>query len=346
MNRIAAVATTTALLIVGLAFGGRPVTLAAAAGDGIHLSTTTLTPGSTVVISGTGWNPGTSVDAVLCGADAVDGSADCASTTTDTMVATQKGLFWTEMTPVVPPKPCPCVILFTGATTTFTQRVPVTVAGATSAPVPTAAPVAGVSVSEVHVTGSTTLESSLGASALRRLSLRITDVGSTTVTPVLVGRWGTGTDPRNVVRMPSVGALGPGQSRVVTVPFRLGAFSVGTYDVRVDVQLLQSPHVVTVTSSTTQWPIGLFVLACLVMLSLVSTVILLRRRRHARLLDTGSPPGATPTEPPSENGQAAHAEPVPPPRGAPDLAPSTPPYGNPAVSAGAETGPSTWRTIS
>jgi hypothetical protein len=177
------------------------------------------------------------------------------------------------------------VVEVTGTTGGYTESIPVQVVGASTAPVPPApssVPPA-IRVSDLRVLGKATLASSLGGEAPRTLELRIDNLENEPVTVVLIGRWGSGGDPQNAISMPAIGALSAGKSEEVKVPFDLGALSVGHFSVQVKVQLVGFGRVITVSSSTAQWPVALFACAVLVLLLLVLVVLLaVRSRRRAR----------------------------------------------------------------
>lgn len=265
---------------------GGPTLGAGAAGPvpQLELSSTTLVPGETVVISGQDWPTFQSVVATICGADAVSGTADCAVTDTATMVATHNGLLYSRLVVVVPPQPCPCVVLLTSTNTGLTSMIPVHIQGVATVPVHRLAPSFGKTlvITRLQVTGSWTVAASLGAPASRTVSFDLHNPGKTPVTPVLVGRWGSGIDPSNVITMPKMRPIGPGQTRSVVAKFNLRAFSMGDYNIKVQVQVVARPHVLTEWSTTTQWPIALFICLALLLVLLILLVRLALGRRHAK----------------------------------------------------------------
>ena len=250
----------------------------------LQLSTYTIVPGQTVTVTGTGWPVRQSVDATVCGADATSGTADSAVTATATMVATARGLLWAQFTPVLPPQPCPCVVLVTSTNSTYSETIPVEVVGARTEPVHGIAPSSSpqVRLSGLRVVGGATVASWFGGAAPRTLELRITNPGDRPVTPVLVGRWGRGSDPENVIRMPTVRSLGAGQSTEIRARFALGAISVGAYAVQVQVQQVGRPGAIVVSSSTSQWPMGLFAWGLVLLVLLIAILMAATRRRRRR----------------------------------------------------------------
>ncbi len=257
---------------------------AAGSAPTVALSTTTLVPGQTVVLSGSHWPDFDSVVATLCGSDAVSGTADCAVTETATMVATHRGLLWSHIAVEVPPQPCPCVLYVTSATSAFSEKIPVKIQGAPSAPVRTLTPSRKDTpvISDLAVSSSWSLASSFGAPATKTVTLRLENPGQTTITPVLVGRWGSGQDTPYVITMPRLRPLGPGRAVTVRTNFQLKAFAIGTYRVAVSVQSVGLAHEVSASASTTQWPVALFVCLGLLAGLVVWVALAARRRRRAR----------------------------------------------------------------
>ncbi len=292
---LALAAAVSVSALAGLA--GAPAAQAKVA-PSIQLSTTNLVPGQTVVISGTGWPVLTSVVATLCGADAVSGTSDCAVTETATMVATHHGLLYSRFPVVVPPAPCPCVMLITSVTSNFTEMIPVTVFGQRSAPVRRLppSPFDKPRITRLAVSASTSVGSVFGAPAPRTLTVGLDNSGRTTVAPVLVGRWGRSGDATTVIKMPKLRPLKPGQRVTVAVPFDLGALAVGTYEVHVEVQLVGLPTSLSETTTTSQWPIALFIAVGLLVLWLVVGIVRRRRRREDEATPNASGLAALPVK--------------------------------------------------
>ncbi len=249
----------------------------------LQLSTTVLVPGHTLVITGSGWPDDAALSAMICGADAVSGSADCAVTSTAAMGVSSSGVVWSRISAEIPPAPCPCVVLVTGTTFTYTDKIPVKVVGAATAPVHRAKPSVPptVRISDLEVVGRPTLVSLFGGPAPRTLEFHLRNLWDQPVTPVLLGRWGDGKDLPNVIKKPRVRTLGPDQSLDVKVPFSLPALSIGSYTVAVQVQLVGYPQEFSATTTTSQWPIALFVCCLLLLLLLVYLYVKTRRRKKA-----------------------------------------------------------------
>ena len=191
------------------------------------------------------------------------------------------------MTPALPPKPCPCVILISGVTSQYTKKIPVTVVGETTAPVPQPAPATvepKFQVVNLHVAGGVTLASAFGGAAPRTVEFQVSNVGTLTETPVLVGRWGTGNKINNVIKMPTLQEVAAGKSVAVRAHFSLPALSMGSYTVKVFVQVVGFHNVASDSATTSTWPFALFI-ALLVLLELlllaITKIVRTRRRRAA-----------------------------------------------------------------
>ena len=226
----------------------------------LSLSSHALVSGHYVVISGSGWPADSALQATLCGSDAVDGSADCDSIDAVTFSPNTSGILSASLLVVVPPKPCPCVVLVESLDG-YTKSFPVEIDGALSAPIvpitPSLAP-GRLSISRVQVSGGMTL-TSLFALPVRRVAV-VTIHNSTTTrvrVPTLTASWGRAPRPANHITVRSQQSIGPGGTGTVRVPFSISPPAVGTYDVAVR---LAGGHATLVAASTSTWPIGLLVL--------------------------------------------------------------------------------------
>ena len=223
----------------------------------IKLSTTTLVPGQSIMVEGSGWPRGTALQAVLCGSDANNGSTDCAVDAAATFVPFTDGTLHGVLQVVVPPVACPCVVQVTGLSNDYLVKLAVTVVGAPTAAV-TPAPVSGAS-SDVSATakveGGSSWGSIFGGGANRTLVVKVHNGGTMAVQSVITARWGGSSTPENVIDSPGSVTVAPGQTRTVSLPFRLDPLSVGSYHVVGDVS--GTSPAVTVASSTATWPWGL-----------------------------------------------------------------------------------------
>lgn len=250
----------------------------------ISANPTTIVPGQQVLVTGQGWPDRALLNVVICGADAVAGTADCANTATATVSSFRTGTLTARITGALPPKPCPCVVLAKGVYTGAAATTPVTVVGAGTAPVPPAPTITqpDFRFEDVRILSSVTAGSAMGLSTSRTVELRIHNAGSLHETPVLTGRWGRPTAVQHVITMPSVGQMAPGATKAVRATFTLPALSVGTYDVRVEADVVGFTARSSATASTSQWPFGLFALLALLLLLVVLALATRPRRRRRR----------------------------------------------------------------
>ena len=290
-----------AAAVVGSALGAGALAAGASAGTQgrVVLSTTTIVPGQRVAVTGSGWVPRTVLNAVVCGANAVAGTADCANTATSELLASPTGLITTHLTGAIPPQPCPCVVLVNGVNVSYTEKIPVTVVGASTAPVPAPPPFVqpDLAVRDLHVDAPLTVASAMGASAPRTVVLLLHNAGTATETPTLLGRWGRAGHVDHVIAMPAVKAVAPGASERVRAPFSLPALATGTYTVRVTVEVVGFRREAAATTSTVQWPVGLFALGALLLLAVVVLLATGPRRRRRRGRRVQAPPGQPTPEP-------------------------------------------------
>ncbi len=249
----------------------------------LELGDTTLVPGSSVSVHGSGWPQGTTLQAVLCGANAVDGSTDCAESAAATMSPGRDGIIDDQLEVVEPPKPCPCVVVVSALASPLTQRIPVQVVGVPTAPVVTQSPYQQPPALQVtaRVTGGSSLATVFGAPAARTLVVTMANASPTlTVSPVMAAGWSRRGGTEQIITTPRLAPLGPGQRRRVSVPFQLTAFSHGTYYVTGSITGSTVPVYFTAQTSTTPW--GLLVVAVLLLQLVLLAIRNVFRRRLER----------------------------------------------------------------
>ena len=286
------------LVLTGLAgvaaLGRTPVEAATA--PTLTLSTSTLNPGQTIMIGGTGWPPNMPLQAVLCGSDASSGGNDCSVEASSTFAAWSDGTVHGQLVVVIPPVPCPCVVQITAVANDFIAKLPVTLVGAVVAPVtpPSGLGAGGHLTATASVTGASTLKSFFGGGAARQLHVTVHNPTAGVVHTVITARWGRSTDPEIVITSPDPVTLQPGQTRTVQLPFTVNALSFGTYHVAG--ALTGAAASGSFTSTTSTYPWGIPVVA----LGLIGLLIYraVRRRQKATqeqraLEDVGAVEGAT-----------------------------------------------------
>ena len=103
--------------------------------------------------------------------------------------------------------------------------------------------------------------------------MEIYNPGNAAVTPVLTGRWGRGSNPQNVDRhgqgtFGATGSDGGGANKLHAEPIVVGECSV-----RVEMEHLSSSQRTPSFSTTTpNWPIGLFAIGSLIALAILAGI--------------------------------------------------------------------------
>ena len=282
MIRARLVVALTAAVFAGTAIPAGAATAASGAQPELHLQTDVLTPGQSVAITGSGWPTGSTLQAVLCGANAVNGSADCAEAAAATMSPGPRGVVDGVLRVVPPPQPCPCVVVVSSLAPSKSITFPVQVVGMPTAPVHPASPQYQPQPLKVRarVTGANSLGSVFGAPASRTLVLTVTNTGQSSVpNPVVSAGWGRKGNADHLITVPAVGPLAPSQSRRISIPFELDALSLGSYHVAGRVTGTSAP--VRFEQETSTWPSGLFVVGLVVLLLMLRRLWKVLRRRIA-----------------------------------------------------------------
>ncbi len=250
----------------------------------LQINATSLSVGGTTAITGAGWPENTALRAELCGANAVDGDVDCAQNASVVFSPGPDGAVQGLLQVIAPPKPCPCLVRVTTVDWSKTIDFPVQVAGVGMAPVHSQAPPVQQPALKV-ISSSVSAEHSLGAffgfSAPRTLNVVLQNVGTTNLDePVLTAAFG-----KNAAHGQTIDTRGfhpttiaPGARIAIRVPFHLGAFAVGGYQVAGDAGAAPAARV-TFKTHTSQWPWGLFAL-CVIGIQIVLLAIRDRARRR------------------------------------------------------------------
>lgn len=279
--RRAAILALVALVAGAWFTASAPRSVAASPAPAIDLSSTKFAPGDSIAITGTHWPQGTTLQAMLCGAEAVDGSVDCVQRAAVTMTPGPDGALQGVLHVYAPPRPCPCVVLVSGLSSSYAQRIPVEVVGVPVAPVSSAAPQSKPLTLEVQVSvsGGTSVASLFGGPAKRVLTVTLRNTGTVAIPhPVVAARWGRGGAPTHAITSRVLAALPPDTRRTVQLPFELDPLSIGRYHVRGVVTGATKP--VGFEAQTSTYPWGLFAIG-LVLLQVV--LLALRNRARRRL---------------------------------------------------------------
>ena len=310
--RLAAVAAVAAV--------GSALTTTAAASSLPRLSATpsTVRPGSVMSIGAYDLDPLTDYQVQICGDAGIGTSAVCDLPTTTTAATSKAGHFVVEILVAVPPAPCPCVVkaeplVGRGTLTQQVVTVPITIAGATFAPLvaqSVAEGYSGLRVVRAAVVGSGSWAEWFGAAPHRTLILRLRNVGPDLIpsTPFVL-RAGQGPAPAQVVATPAVPPLFPGQTVSYRVPVTFPAMATGRYEV---VGALGSVgQLVPFTARVTLVPWALVGLAALAVLVLIVAIVrFAARRRRAAPTSSGSSAaerGPAPSGPGTPEGAAGES---------------------------------------
>jgi hypothetical protein len=245
------------------------------------VSPTTLAPSASTTLTGTNWAPGAVIQASVCGASAVNGSADCAVIAATTLSANQDGDIRGSLKVPVPPAPCPCVVLVTDPRSSYLKRVPITIAGVPFAAVHPARPaVAHIDVVQATLTGSTGWSQWFGLATTR--TLKVTARNSGVAPSGHLTLYATLNQTPIVAQ--SLPALAPGKEGTYFVTVQLRPLAVGEVTIEGHIESSNGPSA-GFSVPETFIPFGLIVLA-LILVQLILLLIrnIVRRRREKRLL--------------------------------------------------------------
>jgi len=239
-------------------------------------------PGTVLGIRGAHWPGLTYLHAVLCGQNAIDGSADCALDAAITVTPGPDGEVQGSMEVVLPPSPCPCVVFVTDRSSTFSTRIPIDIVGAPTRPVVSRAPAPDRPRLEVEtrVVGGHNLWSILGGPARRNLRISMRNTGEVPINPVISARWGRGERRHRILNAPAEELLLPGMSRSVDLDWNIAGLTYGSYAVAGEVAGAGTP--VRFTAQTTTWPWLLLFLIPQALLLLARRVVRHRLAHHER----------------------------------------------------------------
>ncbi|WRZ88206.1 hypothetical protein OHB54_03570 [Streptomyces sp. NBC_01007] len=283
-RRIPATALAAAFL-AGLALPATPAR-ADTPQPAISTGTTRLTPGRPVTVTGTDWPSGATVQAEVCGARALRGSADCDTLRSAVALVAADGTFRVTLVAGAPPSRCPCVIRVTAQPGVSGAQVDVGLDGQREAALPSLARAPRVDVVRTHISGSPGLAELFGASPHRTLTVTVRNPGTTALgrAPLIVA-WGTGGTADIPVSAPLTTDLPAGATRTYRVRVTLPVAAFGRYAVG-------GRYGPTEFSSATDvYPWGLITAAGLSALLLVYAIgVAGRRRFRERPTEAAVPP--------------------------------------------------------
>jgi hypothetical protein len=223
-------------------------------------------------------------------------SQDCDLTHAVDFTANTSGLVGASLVVTIPPVPCPCVVLVTQVDPPSAEHpLPITIAGAPSAPLPPPLPPASaVTISHVHVVSRSSWTSWFGAAAPRELVLTVHNGEPYPVLPLLVAHVVQGSQTY-VITSPVPRSLPVGGTARITAPFSLSTFAHGNFSVVGTVTRGNDEgdfvgDAFSLPTSTAPW--ALYALGIMLGAAVVGLVALAVRRRSG-----GDAQGGVPLEP-------------------------------------------------
>ena len=286
-------AVLTAALSMGVATMPGPAAMAAPPAPKLAISPTTAAPGQTVIVTGTDLTPRSIYQVQVCGQNAVHGSADCAAAATSTTQVDPQGTLSVPVAVVLPPTQCPCVVAAFPVTVGPQLTTPISIEGASTSNAPTTTPQVPTShlvVVHAGFTGSTPLKQWFGFQATRTLAVSLLNRGSARASDMRLFA-SLGNTPVVSTRL---SALGAGQVRTYDVPVTFPALTVGNQTLKGHV-VTEDGQIVEFKTSTSVWPIGLVVVA----LILVQMILLAWRNIARRRYERNNPKPTEPEDPPT-----------------------------------------------
>jgi hypothetical protein len=251
-------------------------------------------PGQSVYVAAYAFPPSAVFQLQVCGDDALEGSPDCALTGGLTRATSEVGHFAGELTVLIPPVPCPCVVAAFSTALAQPITAAFTILGAPTAPLRYPPSPPRLVVKSAVLTGSGPLAAWFGAAPKRTLVLRVRNPATESVpNPIVLARIGNTPIPVNNLR-----GIGAGQVRIYRIPVTFPTLALGHYTVvgqvgagngrfaRFDVGVLLLPWALLVVA---------FVILLLLLLLLMRVI---RNRLQRRAQRTTQPPDSVgPGEP-------------------------------------------------
>lgn len=289
-SRMASVAVAAALCVLGMAMGSATA-LETPAPENAYVMVTpsTVAAADRITVRTSGWNPGTQLQAVVCGDNAVGGSTACDLPGAVTALTDSEGAATHVLTVAAPPRPCPCVVrvsTFTGAA--MALNVPFTLQGHRTGTPPQVEPASSdLRVDDVELQGNGGIRAFLGLG------------GRTTMVVSLVNRGDAAAPASDLAYAFGRGNVQPESVLVpgVTVP----AGGTQKIEIAVDVPMLAfGPHQAVAqwadgtgsvaSAGLTVYPVGVL----LVLLGAVAAAAItdLQRRRAKQQKEDAPTPGA------------------------------------------------------
>lgn len=183
---------------------------------------------------GVGWTPASLVQASICGENALRGSVNCAAATTGTVAP--NGAVTINLTTVVPPSPCPCVVraavVMGGPPKDLS--IPVEVTGAPYAPLPETVKTPGRLVFiDSGMVGEDSIFTWFGSPVQRRFRIEVGNMGQTAiVNPEFRLGFYQGVYAPTWEDVPTQVTILPGQKKTISLPVELESREFGTFSWR------------------------------------------------------------------------------------------------------------------
>ncbi|MFD3326627.1 hypothetical protein [Streptomyces sp. NPDC058701] len=233
-RRPAVVAVWVALVLLAVPWVPATAGRAAAAEPAtVSVENPRATVGRPLKATGTGWEPGSTVQVEVCGGSALRGSADCDAVRAAVALAAADGTFRVALIAGTPPSPCPCVLRASAQPTGARAQVALDLAGAGGvAPPAPVSPAVRVDVVSAALSGGPGLAELFGAPARRTLTVTLRNPGDRPLgrAPLIIA-WGPGSAADIPVGVPVTAELPAGAQRTYRVPVELPAAAFGRYSV-------------------------------------------------------------------------------------------------------------------
>jgi hypothetical protein len=270
-----------AAIVLGLSLLGIATPAGATAAPTAHVGSSNVNIGDRVLVQGEGWPAGTLVLLQLCGNGAIDTSADCDVVGGINAGVGPDGTFSMTLRASRPPAPCPCVVWITDSASAGEARVPINVVGLPTAPVRQRAEVLDLSQSvkvSAKITGGS-WTTWFGAGSSRMLELTVKNAATMSIPEPRVNiTFGKGQNPTGFVAPPSIGTIGPGETRTYNAPISVDTFSFGKYTLTGELAGFGKP--VPFHTSISVYPWGLLLVA---IASLQLVLLYVRDRARDRM---------------------------------------------------------------
>jgi len=280
-RRLARLVLAAALAVSGTAVGSPALAAStptpsptAAVATSVTISSGIVKTNDIIRVAGSGWPARITIQASICGNNALQGASDCSPSAGGQTVTDPAGVFGLDLPIAKPPKPCPCVVHVVSPDTSATVDQPIQIIGQPNGPLDTSRTIRTLTATS-KLTGAGPLTAWLGGAAKRTFVLTMTNTGNSAITnPGVTLTIGKGADPTTLLATPQVGTILAGQTAQYRLPITIKAPAFGQYRVKAYFSDLDTP--ISTTASTSSYP---WVLIVLVWLLIQPLLLGLYRRR-------------------------------------------------------------------